>query len=81
MKIERLVIILFAALGSVGGIASNLFADLIFSVVVPLVGYVGMLLATLRYGWRKKKKWLIQNSLITFILMWLVVWILLYNLG
>jgi len=80
MKIERLVIILFTIAGVVGGIASDLLADLILSAAIPLVVYVALLTVMLKFFEKKKRKWLIYNSLTTFILIWLVVWILLYNL-
>jgi len=79
MKIERVVIIVFSILGAIAGIVSNYLTDLIFSVPVSAIVYFIPYLAMSKLFKGKKRKWFIQNSVITFILVWLVVWIFLYS--
>ena len=77
MKIERIVILVFTVLGLFAGIiSSNL--DLIFAVPASLAILLTPFLLMLRFFSGKKSKWFIQNSIITFVLVWLMVWVLLY---
>jgi len=81
MKVERLVFILFTALGFVGGMISVWIKNLFLSVTVPLVLYVVVTVALLKFFEEKRRKWMIYNGLITFVLVWIVIWISFYNLG
>lgn len=79
MKVRKLVS-LFSVLGIIAGILSNYFSDLILSILIPLVILFISITTLIKIQKPKKKKALIYNSFITFVLIWLMVWILLYNL-
>lgn len=79
MKIERIVIIVFSILGLVAGMSSYYLTDLMFAIPLSAIIYLIPSLAMSKLFKGKKKKWFTQNSLITFILVWLVVWIFLYS--
>ena len=81
MKIERLVIVSFTTLGIVCGVVSSWFGDLILGIIIPFIVYIVLSGIMLKFVKSKKKQWLISNSFITFVLMWLVVWISIFNLG
>jgi len=79
MKTERIVILVFTALGVVAGIISS-YLDLLFAIVVSLAMMIVPIAIMLRFfPGKKEKQWFIQNSIITFILIWFVVWILLFT--
>jgi hypothetical protein len=81
MKIERLMYILFTVLGIAGGAISAWIGDLFLSVLVPSALYAAATVALLKFFEEKRRKWMIYNGLVTFVLVWIVVWISLYNLG
>ena len=78
MKIERVVILIFTVLGTLAGTVSS-YLDLIFAVLISLAIWFVPSAFMLRFFPGKKRKWFIQNSIITFVLIWLMVWILLYT--
>lgn len=79
MKIERVVIIVFSILGIIAGIVSNYISNLTFVIPLSAIIYLIPALGMLKFFKGKKRKWFIHNSLTTFILVWLVAWILLYS--
>jgi|YelNatPaOPRAMG01_1025707.scaffolds.fasta_scaffold08474_6 hypothetical protein len=84
MKIEQKIIIAYTILGFCSGFLTNyLFISglgLIFAIVAPFVIYFVSLLFLVVFV-KKKKILLFYNSFVTFLLVWLTIWILLYNLG
>ena len=78
MKTERIVISLYAILGILTGIASFYLKTLI-AILLALFVYVILTIPSVKFFTGKKRKWFIQNSFITFSLIWLVVWIVLYT--
>jgi hypothetical protein len=84
MKIEQLIALGYLILGIFFGVVSNYFtkngSDLSFALSFPLFAYFISLFPLLKFIKQKKKTQLFYSSFITFILIWLVVWILLYNL-
>jgi Mn2+/Fe2+ NRAMP family transporter len=84
MKIERFIALGYLFLGISFGVVSNYFtkssSGLTFALSFPLFAYFISLLPLLKFVKQKKKTWLFYNSFITFFLIWLIVWILLYNL-
>jgi len=81
MKIARVATIAFTFLGMLVGLLSTYF-DLLPYLLFSLVIYLIPLVVGLKLLKTKKKRWLFfYNSFITFVLIWFVVWILLYNLG
>lgn len=77
MKIERIVIASFSTLGILVGIVSS-YLDAFIAVPLAIFVYIMSIIPSFKFFVGKKRRWFIQNSLITFILMWLMVWILLY---
>jgi hypothetical protein len=79
MKMQRIVIIVFTVLGILAGFISSRL-DVIFAVAASLVlGLVPILPMMKFFPGKKERTWLMQNSIITFVLVWLVVWILLFS--
>ena len=81
MKIERLVVISFFVGGILGGVASNYFSllgNLHLAFILPSVIYMIILLPFLKLARRKGVSWTASNTLVTFILIWLVTWFALY---
>lgn len=79
MKLEQILALAYLVLGVASGFISNFLGNITLGLAVPLVIYAisfGILVKLISY---KKKNWLVVNSLITFILVWLVVWIFLFN--
>jgi len=86
MKEQRIIVLLFTVLGLICGYLSDyLFssfenAGLPLAVITPLLICVVSISLTSKYIRGKKKSWMISNTFITFILVWLVIWIFLYNI-
>jgi Mn2+/Fe2+ NRAMP family transporter len=84
MRIEQFIVLGYLFLGVSIGFVSNYFTKnnsaLTFALTFPLFLYFVSLFPLLKFVRQKKKTWLFYNTFITFILVWLVVWILLYNL-
>jgi hypothetical protein len=74
----RLLVAVFTVLGIVAGLISNYLSMFLF---IPVLMYVIAVFPLLKGKKQKDKVRIVQNSLITFVLMWVVVWILLHNLG
>ena len=84
MKTEKLLAFFYTVLGICAGIVSNFFTKIGYGLeinfIFPLIVYLISLFFLKRFVKQKKKGWLFSNTFITFILVWLVIWILLYNL-
>jgi len=78
MKTERIVILSFSVLGVMAGILSS-YLEVLLAMPLAIFIYIMSILPSLKFFVGKKRKWLIQNSLITFILMWILVWVLLFT--
>lgn len=78
MKTERIVILSFSALGVTAGILSY-YLEALLAMPLAIFIYIMSILPSLKFFVGKKRKWLIQNSLISFILMWILVWVLLFT--
>jgi hypothetical protein len=83
MKIDQIIVSIYVLLGILLGLASNYFnknlGGLLLAFVVPLAIYLATLFPLLKLVKQKQKKWLIQNSLIAFFLIWIIVWIIAHN--
>lgn len=78
MKLEQKIAIIYTLVGIAAGFISNFFSKFGY---ISLVLYLISLPILVRFGERKKKfLWLFYNSFATFILIWLLVWIILFNL-
>ncbi|HLC39266.1 MAG TPA: hypothetical protein VJJ76_00090 [archaeon] len=84
MKIDQVVVLVYLLFGIVLGVASNYFNKTLGSLLLAFVAPVGLYLVTvfplIHLVKQKQRKWLIQNSIITFFLIWLIVWIILHNM-
>jgi len=82
MKIEQIVVLAFLFLGVLSGFISNYFIknqeSLMLALILPVIIYLIFLFPFKKLVKTKKFQWLIYNSLVTFILIWLVVWFALY---
>jgi len=87
LNTDQKIVLIFFVLGASVALTSNFFtstlspvnnpfAALLFPVVIYAAG-VSILLKTVNH---KKKRSLIYNSFMSYFLIWLVIWILLYNL-
>ncbi|MFH0711149.1 MAG: hypothetical protein V1944_01070 [Candidatus Aenigmatarchaeota archaeon] len=84
MKIDQLIISIYVLIGFGLGFFSNYFlrihSSLILALGFPALIYAITLFPLLKVVRQKKKRWLLSNSFITFILVWILVWVTLYNL-
>lgn len=80
MKIEKAITIIYSFLGLFAGFLSNYIGVVMVALLVPSLLYSISLFFLVRRIRSKRIKWLISNSLITFLLVWFVVWIFLNNL-
>ena len=79
MKLMRILTLVYVGLGIVAGFISNLFENRLIAILSVLVIYMISYVILVLSARSKKRNWLLVNSLITFILVWLVVWIFLFN--
>lgn len=83
MKVDQVLTAVYLALGIVLGIASNYFQKSLggfaVAIIVPIAAYALSLFPLFSLVKTKKKNWLVQNSLITFFLVWFIVWIVVFN--
>ena len=84
MKVDQVVVFIYVLLGAATGILSNYFnkslGSLTLAFIVPIVVYLATVFPLIRFVKQKQKKWLIQNSLIGFFLIWIIVWIIAHNM-
>ena len=80
MNLEQKLALIYTFLGAVTGYVSSIFNSLQFAVLTPIIIYIISFVFLLRFCKQKKLSWLIPNTLIVFILIWLMVWILSCNL-
>lgn len=82
IKIDQKIVMVYTAIGLLAAFVSNSLSDnTTFSVLIPAVIYAAAtgLAYFLEKGEKNRKK-ILTNSLMTFVLVWLTVWILFYNL-
>jgi len=83
MKIDQVVVAIYVLLGAALGLVSNYFnknlASLILAFIIPLAVYLITVFPLIKFVKQKKRKWLIQNSLMAFFLIWFIVWIIAHN--
>jgi len=83
LKVEQKIILVYTILGISLGFATNYLLkiniDLTIALALPFVVYfLSFLPLTILV--KQKKSLLFYNSFISFVLIWLTVWVLLYNL-
>lgn len=80
MKTEQKLVLIYLLLGILSGIISNQFT-LVPAVIIPLAIYfISLIFFTRIIKMHMKKSKLFYESLFTFVLVWLVVWIFIFNL-
>jgi hypothetical protein len=82
MKVEQKIVMIYTILGLISGFLTNhiIGFGLLVATLIPFVFYfISFLLLTIFV--KGKKTYLFYNSFVTFLLVWLTIWILLYNLG
>ena len=84
MKAEQSLAAIYLVLGAATGFASNYlmknFGSFLLAMILPLAVYAVSLIPLFRTVKLKKRNWLIQNSLITFFLVWFIIWVFIYNM-
>lgn len=81
MKPEQKSAIIFTIFGAAMGAFSTYIGILVLSFAVPIAGYIAMLFLMSRIETSKKMKWIVTNSIMSFLLVWLVSWIFIFNIG
>lgn len=80
MNAERMLTVIYFVLGITMGILSNYLSTML-SVGIGVVLYIISFFAVKQFVAEKKKfSWYVLNTLLTFVLVWLVTWIFLFNL-
>lgn len=79
MKVEQLMTLMYSFLGIVCGFVSQYFKTLMFSLTIPVLAYVASVIIMSKFVKSRRMKWLISNSFVTFVLIWLLTWVFLYN--
>ena len=80
MNAERKLALIYFVLGIAMGILSP-YLNVMLSVGIGVVLYViSFFIAKKITGENKKFSWYVLNTLLTFVLVWMVTWIFLFNL-
>jgi hypothetical protein len=84
VKTDQLIVLSHLPLGILFGYVSNYlnksFSSLLLAVLVPLAVYIVSQFVLMKFIKGKKKSWVVSNSFVPFIFVWLIVWILLHNI-
>jgi cytosine/uracil/thiamine/allantoin permease len=84
MKTDKILIAVYLILGIFFGYISNYLnktlSSLTLALLAPIILYIVSQPVLFRLVKNKKKTWLISNSFVTFIFVWLIVWIMLHNI-
>ncbi|MEM5879437.1 MAG: hypothetical protein QXU74_03015 [Candidatus Aenigmatarchaeota archaeon] len=84
MKTEQKIVMIYTLLGLVSGFMTNYLHTLELNLIIAIAISFSIYFVTLPLlliSTKKKKTMLFYNSFVTFLLVWLTIWILLYNLG
>ncbi len=80
MNTERMLAMIYFVLGVGMGILSNYLSTML-SVGIGVVLYVVSFFIVRMFAVERKKfSWYVLNTLLTFVLVWLITWIFLFNL-
>lgn len=80
MGAERSLTLIYLVLGIVTGVLSN-YWNMTISIAVGIVLYLASFFIIRQIATERKKfSWYVLNTLLTFVLVWLVTWIFLFNL-
>lgn len=80
MNPERKLTLIYFVLGIAMGVLST-YLNVMLSVGIGVVLYlISFFIAKKFTGENKKFSWYVLNTLLTFVLVWMVTWIFLFNL-
>lgn len=79
MKVEKTVVLVYTFVGIVLGVASSYFSNIYIAIIIPFAVYAATLPAFMKLVKQKRKK-LVTSSFVSFLLWWLVIWLLLTNI-
>lgn len=86
-KIDQKIVLIYFVLGACVSFASALFistltpiSNLLLSIAFPVVIYVVALYISSRTIDQKKMTSIVKTSFMSYFLIWVIIWILLYNL-
>ena len=79
MKLSQSLTLIYLGLGIVAGYISNYLQNLVFSILAASTIYLISYLILIKGVKHKKKEWLLSNTITLFILVWLLVWIFLFQ--
>lgn len=78
---DQTITLVFTAIGILAGAVSYYLSNtVILALVLPVPIYATTLSILTRLVKEKKVKQMVYSSSVTFVLIWLLVWIFLYNL-
>lgn len=80
MNVERKLTIIYFVLGVGMGVISK-YIDALLSLAIAIAVYAISAFVLRRQGEGKKLSWYVLNTLLTFVLVWIVTWIFVFNLG
>jgi len=82
MKAEQIITASYVGVGIIFAYLSNYLlqtTNIFLAVLIPFVFYAITVGPLFKIGKLHKRKMLISNSLVTFLCVWIVVWIIFYN--
>jgi len=82
MKAEQIITLVYVLLGFGFAYISNYLtkvSNILVAISIPFFFYAVTVGPLFKLGKLHKRKMLISNSLITFIVVWLVAWIIIFN--
>jgi len=79
MKPEQKIGMASTAIGAAAGTAAAFLGTGMLGLGVGIAGYAATFLLSKTFDDSKKTKWVLLNSLPSFFLVWLVSWIIVFN--
>jgi len=82
IMLEQKIVAVYSAVGFACGVLSNYLTtiNLSLALLLPTACYFATLFPLIKLIKERKLRMLVSNSLITFFLVWLMVWVFLQNL-
>ena len=81
-KFDQKLVGIYSIMGTVCGFISNYLTatNLSYSLMIPLGVYALSAVPLLRMTKEHKTQKVVSNSILTFLLVWIMVWVFLYNI-
>jgi len=82
LTIEQKIVFVYMMIGIVCGLISSYYTatNLPYALMFPVAIYAIVTVPLLRMAKEHKTSMIISNSLVTFLLVWILVWVFLYNI-